>query len=103
MAARKIRDIAVKTGEYTDSRTGKVKGKWQNVGALMRGDDGGEFIILERWFNPAGLPDPQNRGSVLLSCFPLRDRDQDQDDRRPSQQQAASQPSAGDYDDDIPF
>jgi len=72
MAARKIKDIAAKVGEYTD-RQGQTKGRWQNVGALMKNDDGSVFIILERWFNPAGAPDPQGRGSVLLSCFDLRD------------------------------
>jgi hypothetical protein len=72
MGARKIKDVAVKTGEYQD-RQGQTKGRWQNVGALMKNDDGSVFIILERWFNPAGAPDPQGRGSVLLSCFDLRD------------------------------
>lgn len=72
MPAQKIRDIAVKTGEYTD-RSGQTKGRWQNVGSLMKGDDGNEFIILNRWFNPAGIPNPDGRDSVLLSCFQLRD------------------------------
>lgn len=65
---QKLRDIAVKTGEYQD-RQGNTKGRWQNVGALMKGDDGNEFIILHRWFNPAGVPNPDNRDSVLMSCF----------------------------------
>ena len=65
----KLRDIAVKTGEYQDRASGQTKGRWQNVGALMKGDDGNEFIILHRWFNPAGVPNPDNRDSVLMSCF----------------------------------
>lgn len=70
---QKIRDLAVKTGSYTDNQ-GNEKGRWQNVGSLMKGDDGGEFIILHRWFNPAGVPNPDNRDSVVLSCFKLRDQ-----------------------------
>lgn len=35
----------------------------------MKGDDDGEFIILKRWFNPAGVVNPDNRDSVILSCF----------------------------------
>jgi len=67
--SQKLRDIAVKTGEYQDRTSGQMKGRWQNVGALMKGDDGNEFIILHRWFNPAGVPNPDNRDSVLMSCF----------------------------------
>ena len=67
--AQKLRDIAVKTGEYQDRQTGQTKGRWQNVGALMKNDDGSEFIIMHRWFNPAGLPNPENRDSVVMSCF----------------------------------
>lgn len=71
MAARKIKDIAVKTGEYTDRNSGQTKGRYQNVGALMKNDDGSVFILLNRWFNPAGIP--SDRDTVLLSCFDLRD------------------------------
>ncbi len=74
MAARKIKDVAVKTGEYEDRNSGQTKGRYHNVGALMKNDDGSVFIIIERWFNPAGIPDPQGRGSVLLSCFDLQDK-----------------------------
>lgn len=70
---QKIRDIAVKTGSYKDGQ-GNEKGRWQNVGALMKADDGGEFIILQRWFSPAGVPNPDGRESVVLSCFPLKDQ-----------------------------
>lgn len=105
--AKKIRDIAVKTGEYTDNN-GQTKGRWQNVGALMKGDDGGEFIILERWFNPAGIPDPQGRGSTLLSCFPLRENGgTGAPANTGGQPQPQPQPQGGNgfdgMDDDIPF
>lgn len=69
MAAQKIMDIVAKTGEYQDAQTGMTKGRYQNVGSLMAGDDGRQFIIMERWFNPAGLPNPQDRPGVILSLF----------------------------------
>lgn len=69
MAAQKLMDITVKTGEYQDPQSGMPKGRYQNVGSLMAGDDGRQFIILERWFNPAGVPNPQDRSSVILSLF----------------------------------
>lgn len=82
MPAQKSHDLVVKTGEYQDAH-GTIKGRYQNVGSLMVGEDGRPFIILERWFNPAGLPNPQNRSSVILSLF------------EPNQQQAPAQPPQG--------
>lgn len=89
---RKLRDLAVKIGTYTD-RQGNEKGRWQNVGALMRGDDGGEFVILHRFFNPAGVPNPENRDSVLISAFKPQERQEQPPKPEPPQ----------DYDDSIPF
>jgi len=68
MASRKLYDLAVKTGEYTDSQ-GQQKGRWQNVGAVMSSDNGGQFIMLAKWFNPAGVADTKGGESILLSCF----------------------------------
>jgi len=127
--SQKLRDIAVKTGEYQDRTSGQMKGRWQNVGALMKGDDGNEFIILHRWFNPAGVPNPDNRDSVLMSCFkPDRQGQQGgqsqapQNTAPPAQSQARQAPppqqgapnqgqnygapdpgSFDDFDDEIPF
>jgi hypothetical protein len=125
--AHKLRDIAVKTGEYQDRQSGQTKGRWQNVGALMKSDDGSEFIIMHRWFNPAGLPNPDNRDSVVMSCFkpnrqqgngqPLTNNSgyqQPSQNQRPFQSHPAQQgqslpygapdPSQyDDFDDEIPF
>lgn len=114
----KIFDLAVKTGEYQDRQTGQTKGRWQNVGAVIQGDDGGQFILLERWFNPAGIADPQGRGTTMISCFAPQQQggqqqalaqqgyqqggyqQQNTQQQRQPQQQAAP---AQDYDQDIPF
>lgn len=89
-------DIAVKVGEYTD-RDGKVKGRYQNVGAVIQGDNG-PYIVLDRTFNPAGVPNKENKSSVLLSLFAPKDQQQ--------QPRQAAQPPRGEapvFDDDIPF
>lgn len=65
--AQKIADLAVKTGEYTDNN-GNQKGRYENVGSLMQGDNG-QFLILKRTFNPAGVPNPDCKDSVIVSCF----------------------------------
>lgn len=96
MAAKKIRDIAVKAGEYQD-RDGNTKGMWLNVGALMRGDDGNEFIILKRWFSPAGIS--SDRESIILSCF----KSNGENNNGGGQSRGGGGSSAPAMDDEIPF
>jgi hypothetical protein len=99
-------DVAAVTGTYTD-RDGNEKRRYQNVGAIIEGRDGNEFLILERWFNPAGLPDPEGRGSVILSLFePRQQQNRGGYDQRPQGggygQQRQGMPDQG-LDDSIPF
>lgn len=65
--SRKIGDLTVKVGEY--QKDGQTKGKYENVGALMEGDDGRQFILFKRTFNPAGVPGSGDRDSVIVSIF----------------------------------
>jgi len=98
--AKKLYDLAVKTGEYNDAQ-GQKKGRWQNVGAVMQNDDGGKYIMLAKWFNPAGVPDLSGKNatseSILLSMFEPKDKDQ-----RPAGN-SAPPPASSPADDDIPF
>lgn len=108
--ATKLYDLAVKTGVYTDRQTGQEKGRWQNVGAVMQGDDGNQFIMLAKWFNPAGVPDLSGRGagseSVLVSCFAPQERQQQASSAPQQSSRRAPAPAPADsqmLDDDIPF
>lgn len=92
--AHKTHDIVAKVGEYTD-RQGNTKARYENVGALMQGDNG-PFIMMKRTFNPAGLPQ-DGRDNALLSCFEPRD-DQQQGTRQQTARQSsydAQRPSGG--------
>ena len=101
MPAKKIRDLAVKTGSYTD-RDGNTKGRYKNVGSLMESDDGSKFILLDTTFNPAGVPNPDNRDNVLISIFELREEGGGQRQQSaPAQRQPP--PPADVSDSDIPF
>ena len=104
MPAKKIRDLAVKTGSYTD-RDGNTKGRYKNVGSLMESDDGSKFILLDTTFNPAGVPNPDNRDNVLISIFELREEGGGQRQQSAPVRQAPQQQSSGANvaDDDIPF
>ena len=108
---RKMFDLAVKVGEYR-TKSGETKGRWQNVGAVFEGDKG-MFVMLSRWFSPAGVPDLSGKGgdSILVSCFEPR-----QDvpaataapaarQPAPKRQPAREEPPVAAYaeDEDVPF
>lgn len=97
MAVEKKYDLAVKLTEFTDRRTGKSRNKWRTVGAVL--DKGsGPFIVLDRTFNPAGMPNPDDRDNLLISMFPPRSSRDEQDTDTEDQEQPDP-----DFDDDIPF
>lgn len=116
MATKKVYDLAVKTSSYTTA-DGQTKNRYVNVGAIWEKDDGSRFISINRTFNPAGVPNPDNKEAVLLSQFEVKPRDGQQQGQQQQRQQApaaapapapapAPRPASGgfdDMDDDIPF
>ena len=110
MASRKVFDLAVKTGEY-QTQAGEKKGRYQNVGSVFEGDDGRQFIMLARWFNPAGVVDLSGKGgdSVILGMFEPRDQQQQAAPQRsttqaaPQQQRQQPRQQNTVWDDDAPF
>lgn len=102
MATTKIYDLAVVVGTY--QKAGETKNRYQNVGAVLQKEDGGKFLMLERWFNPAGVPNPDNRSTVLLSMFEPKPRDGEGGGQTQQRQQTTQQQSGGGMaDEDIPF
>lgn len=96
-------DLAVKTGSYTDAQ-GQTKGRYENIGAVMQGNDG-FFIILKRTFNPAGVPNPDDRDSVMVSMFEPREQNQQSHAGSGQGRGASNNEQSRDqqFDDDIPF
>jgi hypothetical protein len=89
-------DLSVKTGEYTD-RDGQTKGRYLNIGVMMETDKG-PYILLNRTFNPAGVPGNADRDNIMVSLFEPRQEGQQQ---APAQQRQA--PAQRPLDDDVPF
>lgn len=103
MAWVKTHDLAVKVGTYTQN--GQEKGRWENVGQVMSGENGDVFL-LKRTFNPAGVPVAEGKDSIIISKFPVRDRERDAITRSESgvpPRQAAPASSTDDLNDEIPF
>jgi hypothetical protein len=99
---KKIKDLCVKMGSYTD-RNGQTKAEWRNVGCVLQMDDNGKMILLNRDFSPAGVPIPAGKegsGTVAVSMFDPKPR---------GEQGAANAPKApppaddGGFDKEIPF
>ena len=68
---KKVKDLAVKVGEKN----------WVNIGCIMEKDDGKQFIIMNRTFNPAGVPNPENRDTLIVSMFDVKPKDESAADK----------------------
>lgn len=84
--AQKLYDAVVKVGSYTNSQ-GEQKNRYENVGSVMQGDSG-QFLILKRTFNPAGVPNPDNKDSIIVSMFEPQNQQSNQQSQQQNQQQA---------------
>lgn len=100
MAAKKVKDLAVKVGSY--QKDGETKNRYENIGSVMKSDDGSTFLFIKKTFNPAGVPTDEGRESILVSVFDLKEQDGGQRQSAPMRQAPAPQQSDL-ADDDIPF
>ena len=88
-------DIVVKAGEKPDG-----KAIWKNVGVMMEGDNG-PFLLIDRTFNPAGVPSKTpGDASVLCSLFEPKEGGAD---RAPAPKTEKKFTKNKDFDDDVPY
>ena len=59
-------DLCVAKRKYTDSQ-GNQKSEWLNIGVVLE-KEGKQFIIMDRTFNPAGMPQDGKDG-IIVSMF----------------------------------
>lgn len=93
-------DLVIKTGEYTNNN-GETKGRYENIGAVMQGDNG-PYMMLKKTFNPAGAPCKEGRDSILISMFEPKQQGQQHQGQQSAPQQNTSNGHAG-FDDDVPW
>lgn len=96
--AKKLYDVVVATRKYNDA-AGQEKTVWENIGSVIQGEKG-PFLSLKRTFNPAGVPNPENRDTVAISLFVPQETGKTGGNTSPANkpEQQNSVP-----DDDIPF
>ena len=75
MGFKKTHDLAVKVGSYESN--GQSKGRYINVGLVLKDDEGKSMILLNRTFNPAGVPNPDNKDTVIISRFEVKEKQQE--------------------------
>lgn len=95
-------DVCAVTGTYTNQQ-GEEKRRYKNVGVVLDNGDG-PFILLERSFNPAGVPS-KNGETILLSLFEPRNDDNQEPNQDPGQSQATdtTQPAQPIDENEAPF
>jgi len=64
----KLYDLVVTTGSYLDN-SGTSKNRYQNMGALMQNKEGGKYILINKTFNPAGVPSVPEKDSIAVSLY----------------------------------
>lgn len=62
----KTHDLAVKVGTY--EKDGETKNRYENIGCIVEGANG-PYILLNRTFNPAGVPTDSERSNIIVSMF----------------------------------
>lgn len=98
MATTHVYDLTVVTGEYQD-RSGQTKKRYKNIGRVLRNDNG-MFAVMDKTFNPAGVP--SDGDTIFISMFEPRQRDGQQ--QQSNGYGAGGQPSNHDTGgDEIPF
>jgi hypothetical protein len=65
----KLYDLAVKVAANKEG-----KAVWKNIGVVMQGDKG-PYLLLDRTFNPAGVPGNDNKQSIIVSMFAEKKQD----------------------------
>jgi hypothetical protein len=75
--AKATHDLTVKIGSYT-TFDGQTKSRWLNIGKVIQTDNGGEFMTINRTFNPAGVPNEDGRDTIAVSKFEIQPKAQAQ-------------------------
>lgn len=100
----KLYDLAVAVGSYTD-RSGNEKKRWKNIGSVVQTKDGGKVILIDRTFNPAGVPVEDGRDQIMVSMFEPKEENGGNSASKPAQKPAPRSQSGGygDPNDDLLF
>jgi len=89
-------DLVVKVGEYT--KDGQTKSRTKNIGVIMENDKG-MFMLLDKTFNPAGVPSTGDKERIVVSMYEDKPRSND----APAGNYTAKDFEQEDLSDEVPF
>ena len=69
----KLYDLCVATRHYKDT-SGNDKAVWENIGSILKNEDGKTFMMLKAHFNPAAIQRKDGSESILVSMFPPKNK-----------------------------
>lgn len=98
----KLYDLAVVVGSYTN-RSGEEKKRWKNIGSVIQTKDGGKVILIDRTFNPAGVPVEDGRDQIMVSMFAPNEADGSASKPASKPQPSGGSGSFDDFDSDMQF
>ena len=104
MPYKATHDLTVRVGAYTD-REGNEKSRYENVGTVMKDEEGNVMLLVKRTFNPAGVPNPEHRDSCIVSMFKKERKENPPEHAvKPATPHEGRQQDVQDsFNDDIPF
>lgn len=74
MSYTKTHDLSITTGTYTNS-AGEKKYRSENIGNILS-DGEKRILVIKRTFNPAGVPNPDNKESVIVNVWPVKNKEE---------------------------
>ena len=97
--------LSAVVGEYNDKQTGQQKAEWANVGVIITGKNGKDYVLLDPTVNLAGVLLKQNvlaqkrneapSDMVMTSIFEDNNQGQQQNNQGYQQQGNYQQPQQG--------
>lgn len=72
MGTKKLYDAVIKNGSYEVN--GETKNRYVNCGAILESEFG-PYLMLDRTINYGAFPNPDDRGTLLISLFKPKDKD----------------------------
>lgn len=96
-----VYEVVANVGKYTN-KNGEEKTIFRKVGLVNKNDKGNMYLLLDKTFNPAGLAEA-GRENIILSLFPPKDKEDEQDHSKGKFAETARKLSANELDDIVPF
>ncbi|CAB4164305.1 hypothetical protein UFOVP826_21 [uncultured Caudovirales phage] len=95
-----IQNLVAVVGSYT--KNGQEKKIYRTVGKFIQGDKG-PYVLLNKDFNPAGVPSKEGSDTISLGIYDQKDKGEQSEHSKAKADGYQAPSRASVADDDIPF